>query len=67
MLEELLPPPRKSWNDVLETLNEEDRLEILATLKDNEAVAASNDWFLSARREQLEPPGDWWFIWMLMA
>lgn len=25
------------------------------------------DWFLDARREQIEPPGAWWFIWLIMA
>ncbi len=66
MISDLLPPPKKSWNDVLAELSEEDRDEILALLRDNEAVAASDDWFLQARREQLEPPGDW-VIWALIA
>lgn len=26
-----------------------------------------SDWFLDARREQIEPPGAWWFIWLIMA
>lgn len=29
--------------------------------------ALAGDWFLDARREQIEPPGDWWFIWLIMA
>ncbi len=66
MISELLPPPKMCWNDVLAKLPEAERDEILDALRDNEAVAVSNDWFLQARREQLEPPGDW-FIWTLMA
>ncbi len=66
MNSELLPPPNKSWNDVLEELPQEEKLEILKLLRDNEAVAISDDWFFQARREQLEPPGDW-FIWAQIA
>ena len=65
--EELLPPPKKSWMDVLAKAPEEKRQSILNALKDEEAAAIDSDWFLKARREQIEPPGAWWLVWIIMA
>ena len=50
--EAMLPPPHLSWNKVLATLEEGAREEVISTLTDNEAINASSDWFLQARREQ---------------
>lgn len=64
--EEMLPPRHLSWNKVLSTLDEHAREGIISTLTDDEAVNASTDWFLQARREQMPPLWDW-FIWIIMA
>lgn len=62
----MLPPKHMSWNQVLSTMEEDDRNEIVASLTDREAIDASTDWFLQARREQMPPPWDW-YIWMMLA
>src|SRR4051794_21710653 len=31
------------------------------------ASALADDWALKARPEQLQPPGDWWSVWLLLA
>ncbi len=64
--EDMLPPQHLSWNKVLATLDEGARNDIISTLTDNEAINASTDWFLQARREQMPPQWDW-FIWVVMA
>lgn len=64
--EELLPPPHKSWNQVLAGMPDEARENIIAALSDDDAVSASEDWFLQARREQM-PPGWLWTFWLIMA
>lgn len=64
--EDMLPPKHLSWNKVLATLDEDSRNDIISTLTDNEAINASTDWFLQARREQMPPQWDW-FIWVVMA
>ncbi len=51
---------------MLATLDEDSRESIISTLTDNEAINASSDWFLQARREQIAPLWDW-FIWIVMA
>lgn len=63
---QLLPPPRKSWNDVIAGLPSEEQNIVLDMLGSKEVEALVGDWFLKARREQIAPPGDW-FIWMIMA
>ena len=65
-LQSILPPPHRSWNQVLATLPEKKREEILGELSEDEVTAAFGDWFFDARREQIAPPGDW-FIWLIMA
>ncbi len=64
--EEMLPPAHQSWNQVLATLEEKQRDSIIATLTDDEAVSASSDWFLAARREQMPPLWNW-FVWIILA
>ncbi len=64
--EELLPPPHQSWNAILSNLDEIAREKIVRTLTDDEAINASSDWFLAARREQMPPLWNW-FIWVVMA
>ena len=64
--EAMLPPRHLSWNKVLATLDEVVRDEIIADLTDSEAIEASSDWFLQARREQIPPQWEW-FIWVVMA
>lgn len=39
--------------------------EVLQALSDSEMVASANDWFMTARREQMAPSKDW-FIWMML-
>lgn len=63
---ELLPPPHQSWNQVLATLSESARDEVIAELSDDEAISATSDWFFSARREQMPPAWDW-FIWLIIS
>lgn len=63
---ELLPPPRRSWKKVLASLSEEKQEQILSNFADDELYQLMGDWFLSARREQFPPLGDW-FIWLIMA
>jgi len=64
--EAMLPPPHLSWNKVLSELDESARADIISSLTDDEAIDASSDWFLQARREQIAPLWDW-FIWIVMA
>lgn len=66
MDEGLLPPERMSWKGVLGGLDEGDREKVLEVLEGAEVKTLVGDWFLEARREQMEPPGDW-FIWLIMA
>lgn len=63
---DLLPPPGKSWKQVLAQLPPEESDAILAELKDDEAGILLNDWFLTARREQIPPPGPW-STWLILA
>lgn len=63
---ELLPPAHQSWNQVLAGLDPALRDSITEQLTDDEAVNASLDWFLQARREQIAPVWDW-YIWVIMA
>lgn len=48
-------------------LSPSDQEAITATLFEDDVQSLVGDWFLNARREQIEPPGDWWFIWLIMA
>ncbi len=64
--ESMLPPEHLSWNKVLSVLDEKSRENIIASLSDDDAINASSDWFLQARREQIPPLWDW-FIWVVMA
>lgn len=74
-----LPPPRQSWLDVLATLPAKERAAALRNaakaldqvdVGDKESVLAitlerlRREWRWIARREQLEPPGDW-AIWLI--
>lgn len=63
----LLPPPKKSWLDVIAKLPDEKKKKILGQLKDSEAAEIQSDWFFTARREQLEPPDEGWYVWLLMS
>ncbi len=63
---DLLPPPHKSWNSVIATLDPGDQEKIIGLLSDDQTVAASTDWFLQARREQMPPDWDW-TVWLMMA
>lgn len=67
MLEDLLPPPKKSWRQVIQSLPADQKDYLTERLSDNDMKALAGDWFLDARREQIEPPGDWWLIWLVMA
>ncbi len=64
--EEMLPPVHESWNHVLASLPNDARESIIASLSDDDAIYASGDWFLQARREQMAPTWDW-FIWLIIA
>lgn len=61
-----LPPERTSWNDVIARLPDRERDALLSQADDTELDAATHDWYLHARREQL-PPNWEWFIWLIMA
>lgn len=61
-----LPPAGKSWKQVLAQLPQDQQDKLLASLKDEEAGALFNDWWLTARREQIPPAGDWSF-WLMLA
>lgn len=61
-----LPPAGKSWKQVLAQLPQEQQDKLLSSLKDDEAGALFNDWWLTARREQIPPEGDWSF-WLMLA
>ncbi len=63
---ELLPPPRLSWQQVLASLPPKKRDAIMEALRDSEISQLVGDWFLSARREQIEPEG-LHFIWAIIA
>ena len=64
--ESLLPPPKTSWQQIINKLPPEAREEAVKTLTDVEMAAISNDTFLSTRREQFSPMG-LWFLWIIMA
>ena len=63
--EALRPPPKRSWKQILAALNKKDQERVLSKLGINETASISQDWFLTARREQFPPISDW-FIWLLM-
>lgn len=63
---ELLPPPRKSWKEVIASLPKAKREAVTEALREGDVQQLAGDWFLSARREQFEPVGDH-FIWVIMA
>ncbi len=63
---ELYPPPHQSWKQVVANLPEDKREAVLASLSDTESGVLLDDWFFTARREQLPPLSDW-FIWVMMA
>lgn len=63
---ELLPPPRKSWKQVIASLPRAKREAVMEALREGDIQQLVGDWFLSARREQFEPVGDH-FIWVIMA
>lgn len=64
--EEFLPPAKMSWKQVLAALKESDRKAFLEKFEDTEIASFLSDSFLSARREQLFPTGDW-FLQLVMA
>lgn len=66
MDEALLPPPRMSWENVIASLPDDEQNDFIHAIEDDHAGVFS-DWFLKARREQLEPDGDWWTFWLIMA
>lgn len=51
---------------MLASQDEQHRLEILASLSDDEAAALEYDWQFWARKNQLAPPGDWQ-TWLALA
>lgn len=64
--ENLRPPEHMSWKMVLAQLSPSEQQAFLDSLGDAESVVAANDWFFSARREQMAPLGDWAF-WLFLA
>ena len=66
--EELLPPPGKSWKQILAKLSEVDQAEFLLKMdKVGDTLSiVHGDFFFEARREQI-PPASNWFIWTIMA
>lgn len=64
--EELLPPDGLSWKKVLAGLSPTRRDMLLEKFQDTELSQMRNDFFLSARKEQIPPLGNW-FIWIIMA
>lgn len=54
-----------SWKMVMHSIEQEKREEILEAFDDAELLATANDWFLTARNEQMAPIGSW-FIWLLL-
>lgn len=60
------PPAKTSWKEIAAKLPESEREKLLQGFGDNYIAGMMDDWLFHARREQLEPPGNW-FIWIIMA
>ena len=52
---------------MIATLPPNEQEDLIGALLESDVQSLVGDYFLDARCEQLEPPGDWWFIWMIMA
>jgi phage terminase large subunit-like protein len=48
-------------------MGEEERLRFIDSLTDEECAAFLYDWEVWGRGQQLEPYGDWWLIWIVLA
>ncbi len=64
----LLPPPSQSWLSLLAdpTLPEGVRDSFLSSLTVQELKSFNTEWKFAGRREQLNPPGDW-YVWLILA
>lgn len=57
----------RSLAERFRALAKEDKKKHLDSLTDDEAEAILHDWQFWARPEQLEPAGDWWVNWLVLA